>query len=153
MNRSRQILSSFIMAAAVLLFVVNVARNPDGPLPALVSTDSPLLTPQAQQHLLYGDKRGGGHLHGVGKECKSEFPAHWDKEEVITRVKTVAANDNLNWKQQDNGYYVAEQNVEGIRVRVVLNGDRTKIITAYPTNVPRNPCPARRPANDNANDN
>lgn len=156
MNRNKQIFTAFILAVSVLLFVMNFIKNPDGPLPASNSpaVTAPLLTAQAERHLLYGDQRGGGHLHGVGKECKSEFPAQWDKDEVITHVKTVAANDNLNWKQQNNGYHVAEQNIEGIKVRVVLNNDRSKIITAYPTNVRRNPCPPKRPANDNAaNDN
>ncbi len=148
MNRTKLTYTTFIMALSVLLFVVNVARNPDGPLPTIEAEVQPVLTAQAEQHLLYGDQRGGGHLHGVGKECKSEFPAAWDKEEVITHVKRVAANDNLNWKQQNNGYYVAEEHVEGVKVRVVLNQNRTKIITAYPTNVPRNPCPA----NDNRAD-
>jgi hypothetical protein len=70
-------------------------------------------------------------------------------DKIIDTVKTLAANDNANWQQQDNGYYVAEQNVDNVRVRVVLNEDRTRIITAYPTNLPRNACPARKPANDN----
>jgi hypothetical protein len=110
---------------------------------------SPVLTPSRETHILYGDKTGGGHRHGVGKPCKSEFPIHWGDDKIIDTVKTLAANDNANWQQQDNGYYVAEQNVDNVRVRVVLNEDRTRIITAYPTNLPRNACPARKPANDN----
>lgn len=147
MRRDRQILTVFLVALAVLISVVEILRNPQGPLPAL----SPALTVQAEKHILYGDDRGGGHLHGAGKACKSEFPAEWEPEEVITHVKKVAANDNLDWEQQQNGYYVAEQMVEGVRVRVVLNRDQKKIVTAYPTNVERNPCPAndnKVPAND-----
>ncbi len=147
MNKTKQITSVFLVALAVLIFVINMVKNPDGPLPAQGTLMQPVLSEQAEQHLLYGDKRGGGHLHGVGKACKSEFPQDWDKDEVITHVKKVAANDNLGWEKQNNGYYVAEDMVEGTRVRVVLNQTRTKIITAYPTNVERNPCP--RPANDN----
>ena len=146
MNKSKKITSVFLVAIAVLIFVIDMVKNPDGPLPAL----EPVLSEQAEQHLLYGDKRGGGHLHGVGKACKSEFPQDWGKDEVIAHVKKVAANDNLGWKKQNNGYYVAEEMVEGTRVRVVLNQTRTKIVTAYPTNVERNPCP--KPANDNNRD-
>ncbi len=152
MSKTKQITSVFLVALAVLIFVIDMVKHPDGPLPAL---QPPVLSEQAEQHLLYGDKRGGGHLHGVGKACKSEFPQDWDKDEVITHVKKVAANDNLGWQQQDNGYYVAEDMVEGTRVRVVLNQTRTKIITAYPTNVERNPCPResnRTSANDNYKD-
>lgn len=112
---------------------------------------APVLTTQGEQHLLYGDARGGGgHLHGANRPCKSEFPADWDAQEVISTVQRIAANDNLNWRQQDNGYHVAEDMVDNIRVRIVLSQDRSRIITAYPTNVTRNPCPTRQsPANDN----
>lgn len=150
MNKTKQITSVFLAALAVLIFVIDVVKNPDGPLSDPVTVMQPVLSEQAEQHLLYGDKRGGGHLHGVGKACKSEFPQDWDKNEVITHVKKIAANDNLGWQQQDNGYYVAEDMVEGTRVRVILNQTRTKIVTAYPTNVERNPCP--KPANDNNRD-
>ncbi|HEY0901679.1 MAG TPA: EndoU domain-containing protein [Micavibrio sp.] len=145
MNRTKLTFTTLILALSALLFIMQVVKNPQGPLTAY----QPALTAQAEQHLLYGDQRGGGHLHGVGKACKSEFPADWQADEVIAHVKRVAANDNLNWEQQNNGYHVAEDDVEGIKVRVVLNHDRTKIVTAYPTNVPRNPCPAKKPANDN----
>lgn len=141
--KQRSVLSVFMAALVVLVIVIDMVRNPQGPLPAL----QPALTTQAENHMLYGDNRGGGHLHGTGKDCKSEFPAAWDADEVITHVKQVAANDNLHWEKQQNGYHVAEQMVENIRVRVVLNQDRTKIVTAYPTNVKRNPCP--KAANDN----
>jgi len=142
MNRNRT-LSVFLAGLVCLVAVINFLKHPQGPLPEIM----PVLTEQAEKHILYGDARGGGHLHGIGKPCKSEFPEDWDEEEIVARVKDIAANDNLNWQEQGNGYHVAAEMVEDIRVRVVLNHDQTKIITAYPTNVPRNPCP--RPANDN----
>ena len=101
-----------------------------------------IITKQRKTHILYGDKTGGGHLYGLGKPCKSEFPEDWDEEEILDTVKRIAANDNLPWEQQDNGYYVAESNEGQTRVRVVLGPQKQKIITAYPTNVQRNPCPA-----------
>lgn len=143
MNRTKQALSVFLTALSIMVAVVMMIRESSESPPAL----QPALTESAEQHLLYGDKRGGGHMHGVGKACKSEFPADWDENEIISHVKAVAANDNLNWEQQNNGYHVAEQMVQDVRVKVVLNQDRTRIVTAYPTNVKRNPCP--RPANDN----
>lgn len=117
----------------------------------LPSDDHPAvqISEQRRTHILYGDKTGGGHLHGVGKPCKSEFPADWSSEEIVETVQSIAANDNLNWKSQRNGYAVAEQMVEGIRVRVVLDRNRQDVVTAYPVNVMRNPCPA---ANDNNRD-
>jgi hypothetical protein len=63
----------------------------------------------------------------------------------LKEVELIAANDNLNWQQQRNGYYVTEQKVGTVNVRVVKAQNGEDVITAYPTNVPRNPCPA----NDN----
>ncbi|MEZ5901772.1 MAG: hypothetical protein R3D88_00495 [Alphaproteobacteria bacterium] len=60
-------------------------------------------------------------------------------------MELIAANDNLNWEQQRNGYYVTEQPVGTVKVRVVKDRDGKNVVTAYPTNTPRNPCPA----NDN----
>ena len=107
-----------------------------------------LLSPSARTHILYGDAKGGGHLHGVGTACKSEFPASWDADKVIQTIQLIAANDNLNWRRESNGYYVAEQKQDGINVRVVLDREKDDIVTAYPVGGPRNPCPAndnRRP--------
>lgn len=103
------------------------------------------ISPKRRDHILYGDATGGGHLFGTGKPCKSEFPAHWDEQTIIKEVELIASNDNLNWEQQRNGYHVTEQKVGTINVRVVKDRNGEDVITAYPTNVQRNPCPA----NDN----
>ncbi|MEM6811842.1 MAG: EndoU domain-containing protein [Pseudomonadota bacterium] len=104
-----------------------------------------LISDERRTHILFGDATGGGHLHGVGKPCKSEFPKHWSEDTIIKEIELIAANDNLSWRQEDNGYYVTEENVGNVRVRVVKNRDNTGVITAYPVNIERNPCPA----NDN----
>lgn len=109
------------------------------------------LSEQRRVHILYGDNRGGGHLAGTGKACKSEFPDNWNAADVIDRVKQVAANDNLHWKRETNGYYTAEQTVEDVRIKVVLAGNKRDIVTAYPVNAERNHCPRNLPANDNYN--
>lgn len=105
------------------------------------------ISPERREHILYGDATGGGHMHGVGAPCKSEFPEHWDKNTIIKEVELIASNDNLSWRQQRNGYYVTEQKVGTVKVRVVKARNGRDVITAYPTNVPRNPCPKH--ANDN----
>jgi hypothetical protein len=105
------------------------------------------LSPAREQHILYGDSRGGGHLHGQARPCKSEFPADWDADKIIAVVTKEAANDNLNWRHQRNGNDVAEVMKDGIQIRIVMNGRHDQIITAYPLNTPRNACPAA--ANDN----
>ncbi|MEZ5813412.1 MAG: EndoU domain-containing protein [Alphaproteobacteria bacterium] len=101
-----------------------------------------VLTEKRAQHILYGDGESGGHKHGVGTPCKSEFPEDWDDEKIIRVTKKIAANDNLPWEQQDNGYYVSEYLDDGVKVRVVLGEQKQRVITSYPTNVTRNPCPA-----------
>jgi len=105
----------------------------------------PVVTGLRRTHILYGDQSGGGHLHGAGKPCKSEFPASWSAEKIISTVERAAANDNIPWALQDNGYYVADVMADNIRLRIVLNNDKSEVVTAYPLNVQRNPCPA----NDN----
>ncbi len=110
------------------------------------------ISPQRREHILYGDATGGGHKHGANKPCKSEFPAHWDDDTIIKEVEMIAANDNLNWEEQRNGYYVTEQKVGTVKVRVVKARNGNDVITAYPTNVKRNPCPPKE-YNGTANDN
>lgn len=104
-----------------------------------------LISPDRRVHILYGDETGGGHKFGTGKPCKSEFPQHWNEETIIKEVELIAANDNLDWQEERNGYHVAEQKFGTVEVRVVKDRDNKKVITAYPVNMPRNPCPA----NDN----
>lgn len=102
-----------------------------------------ILTRERTSHILYGDHTGGGHRYGAGRPCKSEFPASWSDADIVRTVKKMAANDNLAWRQGRNGYYVSEQmQDDGINVRVVLGPQKRRVITAYPVNVERNPCPA-----------
>jgi len=105
-----------------------------------------VISPRARVHILYGDQRGGGHMHGAGKPCKSEFPAGWDEEKILVTVSKIAANDNVRWQQQNNGYFTGHETVDGIKIRVVKDREGDDVVTAYPLNTPRNPCTA---ANDN----
>lgn len=112
---------------------------------SVAAAPDPVVTAMRRNHILHGDRSGGGHLYGTGKPCKSEFPANWNAQKIIGTVEQAAANDNIPWKRQDNGYYVADIMSENLRIRIVLNQTRDEVVTAYPVNVPRNPCPA----NDN----
>ncbi len=133
----------FGMILAVLIIVAGAA-------PQFIKNAQPITIPEsARAHILYGDARGGGHLAGAGKPCKSEFPEDWDDAKIINEAARIAANDNLNWRRQKNGYEAAEDFVDGVKVRVVVNARKQEVVTAYPVNVRRNPCPA---ANDNQRD-
>jgi hypothetical protein len=126
---------------AVAFIVLGVWQGRHAGVPGTPASPSGItLSERRLQHILYGDGSGGGHLYGQGHACKSEFPASWDKDKIAGTVERIAANDNLGWKTQSNGYSIAEQTVEGVRVRVVLNG--RDVITAYPVNVRRNRCAA-----------
>lgn len=114
--------------------------QPSSP-PSAYQAQYPILTQEAQQHILYGDGDSGGHRHSIGTPCKTEFPAYWDESKIFDIVQNIAANDNLDWRRESNGYDVAEQRYEGVEVRVVIDSQRNEIVTAYPTNLPRNPCP------------
>jgi len=111
---------------------------------------APVLDARHRRHILYGDAHGGGHLHGVNRACKSEFPADWSARDIIDTVTHAAANDNLDWKTQRNGYAVADTRKRSVIFRIVVDRRRNLVITAYPLNTPRNPRPA--PANDNDHD-
>ncbi|PCI56800.1 MAG: RhsD protein [Alphaproteobacteria bacterium] len=107
-------------------------------------TSSITISAAAQNHILYGDQRGGGHKYGANKPCKSEFPKSWNDEDIISSITKIAANDNNKWKQQGNGYYVTESYNGNTKIRVVMGKKRQHIITAYPINTTRNPCPPKK---------
>lgn len=135
--------------ALLALAIAALLAGKFGPPPTVVQSDNtaPQLSEKRLTHILYGDQTGGGHLHGQNVPCKSEFPANWDATKIETVVTKTAANDNLNWQQGRNGNWVAEDTVDGLRIKIVLDDERDDIITAYPTNVKRNAC--NKAANDN----
>lgn len=148
-NLSGQSLASILVSVALLISLVifyNVytgsPKKENAPPQRTV-----IVSEQAVVHILYGDEHGGGHIHGAGKPCKSEFPESWNALKVIESIKAVAANDNLKWKKERNGYYVAEGYQDHVKIRVVLGPQKQKVITGYPVNLSRNPC--RPTTNDN----
>lgn len=108
------------------------------------NTSTITMSATAQNHILYGDQRGGGHKYGANKPCKSEFPKGWNDEDIISSITKIAANDNNGWKQQANGYYVTESYSGDTEIRVILGKKKQAIITAYPINTKRNPCPPKK---------
>lgn len=144
--QNRNKITKYVLTLLTLLMVVTYyGTAPKNNLTSLTKDFTAVtLSAQAKNHILYGDRNGGGHKYGIGKPCKSEFPQSWNDKKIITIVKKIAANDNLDWEQQNNGYYVSEQNEGNIRVRVVMGDQKQNIITAYPVNVKRNPCPTNR---------
>lgn len=144
--------SSITIIAFILLAIVNAGPfipglyDPIRPQEAASNhtaprTGDPQLSEERREYILYGNERGGGHLHGIDKDCKSEFPPNWSETRIIETVKKLAANDNAGWRREENGYYVSEQKFANLDIRIVLDEQRDQIITAYPVNVEPNQCP------------
>ncbi len=131
---------ALILLVASLFFGSLLTDKP--PAPVDVPARVVIISPKQKTHILYGDEKGGGHFHTADKPCKSEFPASWSQPKIIETIEKIASDDTLNWKKADNGYFTAERQVDDLRIRVVLASDKMKVITAYPVNVKRNPCPA-----------
>jgi RHS repeat-associated protein len=91
-----------------------------------------------RQHILDGDKTGGGHRPGLGKPGKSEFPKGWSDDKIMHMISDVATDPASVSYVGSNGRTVVEGTREGISIRVIV-GSKGDIVTGFPTNVPRNP--------------
>lgn len=134
---NRTLLYSLLTLSIILSYLYG-GGGYDDPSPF---QNTPALTAESKQHILYGDGESGGHRHSTGTPCKTEFPSYWDEDKIFQTVKQIAANDNLNWRLESNGYEVAEETYDSVEIRVVVDPQRNEVVTAYPTNLPRNPCP------------
>jgi hypothetical protein len=94
-------------------------------------------------HILEGNEAGtsGGHRAGTGNPGKSEFPAGWSDEQILHNISDVATDPALKWTRQDNGNIKVEGTRDGVDIRVILDPTGSRIITGFPTNLPRNPKP------------
>jgi hypothetical protein len=93
--------------------------------------------PDRRKHILDGDQTGGGHRHGTGKPGKSEFPADWSDDKIISEIEDVANDPSIPAEQQgDRSVKVGTR--DGIKIRTVADSDG-EIVTGYPINVPKNP--------------
>ncbi len=108
--------------------------SPDG---QQTEENKPDLTDEkGANHILGGDATGGGHRSGTGKPGKSEFPKDWSDEKIKGEVSDVATDPQSTHTQQ-GARTKSEGTIQGIDITVIHDGER--IITAFPTNTPRNP--------------
>jgi RHS repeat-associated protein len=110
-----------------------IASAPDRALDAYVN----LVEPQRQVHILDGDATGGGHRAGTGLPGKSEFPASWSDQKILHDISDIATDPNARQVSDNGRVRVVEGTRDGLNIEVVVRNGQ--IITAYPTNVPRNP--------------
>lgn len=92
-------------------------------------------------HILDGDGIGGsgGHRSGANIPGKTEFPAEWTDDEVISVVEEVANDPGSSRLVQPNLRIRLDGVRRGISVRVIVENDGVTICTAFPTNTPPNP--------------
>ncbi|MGU7771830.1 EndoU domain-containing protein [Burkholderia sp. MR1-5-21] len=102
--------------------------------------DVNLASPDRTIHILTGDATGGGHLW-PGSPGKSAFPESWSASKVMNAVSDIATDPLVSEAVQSNGRIVKNGTIDGVNIRVVLESPSKGggIVTAFPTNVPRNP--------------
>ena len=119
-----------------------------GPVPVPAATERTplpssyvdLTDAKAGTHILEGDATGGGHRPGTGIPGKSEFPQGWSDEKILDAVSDVATDPNVIWSKPDKrGYITGIKTIDGVDVKVVFDTKNGRIVTGYPTNLPRNP--------------
>jgi filamentous hemagglutinin len=59
---------------------------------------------------------------------------------ILDAVSDVATDPKVVWSKPDHrGYITGTKTIDGIDVKVVFDTKNGRIVSAYPTNVPRNP--------------
>jgi len=139
-------LIQYVAAKAFL----SVAKSSDLGLSPANQKYVDILSPEAKQHILYGDSTTqGGHLY-PGNPGKTVFPQSWSADKVVHTVGDIATSPDTKWFAQTGtgGTYtnagrparwVAWEEREGVRVRVVYEPASGKIVTAFPDNNPTPP--------------
>ncbi|ELY2498019.1 hemagglutinin repeat-containing protein [Cronobacter muytjensii] len=102
-----------------------------------------ILSPEARQHILYGESlTGGGHMY-PGNPGKSIYPPTWSANKIVHEVGDITTSPNTKWYAQTGtgGIYtskgkpanwVSYEERGGVRIRVVYQPATGKIITAFP---------------------
>jgi Bacterial EndoU nuclease len=114
------------------------SQFPEKPLSSSTQPCPHLITPDRAKHILDGDDTGGGHRAGTGKPGKSEFPADWSDDKILTEISDVATDPKSKRVPSWGGREIVTGTRDGIDIKVIVK-DGNRIITGYPTNVPQNP--------------
>ena len=127
--------------AAKVFFTV--AKSSDLGLSASNQKYVDILSAEAKQHILYGDSpTQGGHLY-PGNPGKTVYPKEWTADKVVHEVGDIATSPDTKWFAQTGtgGNYtaagkparwVAWEERDGVRIRVVYEPANGKVITAFP---------------------
>jgi RHS repeat-associated protein len=134
-NVSNDFVGDAIVFAAAYLGVEGIFYpSHSGPPPQ--SRNVNLADQKATTHILDGDATEGGHRPGTGIPGKSEFPASWSDDKIMHNISDVATDPTSKTTTVGRTTLV-DGTREGVNIRVVIRDGR--IVTGYPTNLPRNP--------------
>jgi filamentous hemagglutinin len=106
-----------------------------------------ILSPEAKQHILYGDGPTSGGLMYPGNPGKTTFPKDWSADKIVHEIGDIATSPNTQWYAQSGtgGLYTKAGNParwaayeirDGVRIRVIYEPANGKIITAFPDKAP-----------------
>lgn len=104
------------------------------------SIRSVVVSDDRRKHILDGNDKGTGGGHGPGRNRpnKTEFPSEWSNDQVIDAIKDVANDPGSSRRVQPNDRIAVMGTREGVGIEVIIEPDKTTIVTGYPTNLPRN---------------
>ena len=91
------------------------------------------LTEEDWRHVLVGEPdnvKKGGHLSGVGRLNKTEFPRSWDEARIREAVEATLSRPQ--WSRIEGDRLVLLRLVDGVVVRVAYFGDPPNFRDAYP---------------------
>lgn len=110
-----------------------------------------ILSPEAKQHILYGENMSsGGHFY-PGNPGKTIYPPTWSADKIVHVVGDIATSPDTQWYAQTGtgsfytkagqpARWVAWEVRDDVRMRVVYEPASGKIITAFPD---KNPAPPK----------
>nr|WP_272507071.1 VENN motif pre-toxin domain-containing protein [Escherichia coli] len=124
-----------------------VAKSTDLGLSASNQKYVDILSPEAKQHILFGDSpTSGGHLY-PGNPGKTVYPKDWSADKVVHEIGDIATSPDTKWfaltgtggmytAKGDPAKWFAYEVRDGVRIRVVYQPATGKIVTAFPDNKP-----------------
>ena len=114
-----------------------------GPCDELIN----LLDQKAIDHVLEGSVKigkdgkpiySGGHRPGTGFPGKSEFPSGWADDKITDAISGALTDPKARWTMQDHGNWLIIRWVDGVKVQTVLNPKTGRIVSGFPSNLPKN---------------
>ncbi|SSX81773.1 filamentous hemagglutinin outer membrane protein [[Actinobacillus] rossii] len=145
LGKSLEAPSILLTGEAINVFQKVVTKNISNLITARENMVS-LVSSQRAEHILYGDKTGGGHKFSFTNilNGKSKFPIHWSEKKILDVISNIATDPNLEWVQQTGtkgslytkkgvpSRFKVEGVVDGVRIRVIVEPMGDGVITAFP---------------------